>query len=186
MAWQVWHGDERQQLKWLTYCSFLSGAILVLQATFLLLNVDTDYQTGSFLFTALLAPIPLAIGIAILRYRLYDIDVIIRRTLVYGLLTATLALLYFGSVVALESLLRPFTGQQHSDVVVVASTLLIAALFSPLRARIQRFIDRRFYRRRYDAVRTLEAFSVTLRDGKCQISGLELVARPFIEYSWPA
>jgi hypothetical protein len=107
--------------------------------------------------------LPVAVGMAILRYHLYNIDFIINRTLVYGSLTAVLAVLYFGSIVVLQLLFRALTGE-GSQLVVVASTLAIAALFNPLRNRIQGFIDRRFYRRKYDAAKTLAALSVKLRD----------------------
>jgi hypothetical protein len=115
------------------------------------------------LFLLGVGTIPVATGIAILKYRLYDIDVIINRALVYGPLTATLALIYVGGIVLLQRLLVILTGQE-STLAVVASTLLIAALFNPLRRRVQGFVDRRFYRRKYDAAKTLAAFNVTLRD----------------------
>ena len=104
-----------------------------------------------------------AMGIAILRHRLYDIDVIINRTLVYSALTATLVALYFGGIVVLQRLFEALAGEK-STLAVVASTLVIAALFNPLRRHIQSFIDRRFYRRKYDAIKTLEAFSSKLRE----------------------
>ena len=109
--------------------------------------------------------VPIAVGFAILRYRLYEIDLIINRTLVYGALTTALALVYFGGVATIQAIFRALTGQgEQGQLAVVVSTLLIAALFNPLRRRIQSFIDRRFYRRKYDAAKTLEAFSAKLRD----------------------
>jgi len=157
-------GIERQQLKWFTYASTLaiSGTIL---------NYTISEATGSVwlgwagyvLALAGFIAIPISMGMAILRYRLYEIDLIINRTLVYGSLTLMLALLYFGSVTALQSLFSLLTGQGNT-LAIVATTLAIAALFNPLRRRIQSFIDRRFYRRKYDARKTLEAFGIRLRD----------------------
>ena len=117
---------------------------------------------GGLVIGWLLICLPAAIGIAVLRYRLYDIDVVINRALVYGTLTASLAAVYLGSVVGLQRLLSPVTGEGN-QLAVVASTLLIAALFQPLRRRLQGFIDRRFYRNKYDARKTLESFSAKLR-----------------------
>jgi hypothetical protein len=156
-------GAERQQIKW-----FASAAALTLVFTFVF-EQATNAESGLLgvilaTLTVLIVPsIPVATGIAILRYRLYDIDVVINRTLVYGSLTAALALVYFGGVVSLQYVFRTLTSE-GSQLVVVASTLVIAALFSPLRRRIQAFVDRRFYRKKYDAARVLEAFSARLRD----------------------
>ena len=151
-------GDERQQIKW-----FASAAALTLAWI-----IVADQRSGEILALSgllVIASIPVATGIAILRYRLYDIDRIINRTLVYGSLTAMLALLYFGGVTATQALLRTLTGEEQlPQLVVVASTLVIAALFNPLRHRIQGFIDRSFYRRKYDAAKTLETFSAKLRN----------------------
>jgi hypothetical protein len=148
-------GDERQQLKWFVYAS-----VLLVGALFIPLLVPG--AASSLLQLLVMPALPLAAGVAILRHRLYDIDVLINRTLVYGVLTVSLALVYFGSVAALQYAFRALTGGD-SQLVIVASTLAIAALFSPLRRRIQSFIDRRFYRRKYDARQTLEAFSARLR-----------------------
>ena len=108
--------------------------------------------------------IPFTLTIAILRYRLFEIDIIIRRTLIYSVLSAALSLAYIGSVVLLQGVARVFTGQERSQLVIVVSTLTITALFTPLRRRIQEAIDRRFYRAKYDAARTLQRFSARLRD----------------------
>jgi hypothetical protein len=117
---------------------------------------------AGLVFTIALTALPISVGIAILRYRLYEFDTIIRRTLVYGGLSALLAGLYFGIVLALQQVFSSFAG--GSDLAVAVSTLAVAALFGPARRRVQRVVDRRFYRRRYDAQRTLESFAATLRD----------------------
>jgi hypothetical protein len=144
---------ERQQIKWLAY----SFALMIIGLS--LSDVLFFVSVVAFNF------FPIAVGIAVLRYRLFDIDVIINRTLVYGGLTATLGLAYFGGVTVSEMIFRAFTGREEQpQLAIVISTLIIAALFTPLRRRIQHFIDRRFYRRKYDARKTLEAFSTQLRD----------------------
>jgi hypothetical protein len=120
-------------------------------------------RVGLALIVVGFAGVPIAMSIAILKYRLYDIDILINRTLVYGTLTALLVVVYVGGVVSLQGVLRALTGQE-SQLAVVASTLAVAAIFTPLRRRIQAFVDRRFYRRKYDAAKTLEAFSAKLRD----------------------
>jgi len=165
-------GEEREQIKWLSFAASLVGLGLMSNIVSTLI-VAPETFTGSeqplllgLLQDALLisdAGIPVAIGFAVLKYRLYDIEVIINRTLVYGTLTAMLVLVYVGGVISLQYLLRLLTGQE-SNLAVVASTLGIAALFSPLRRRIQSFVDRRFYRRKYDARKTLEAFGSRLRE----------------------
>jgi hypothetical protein len=160
---------QRQQIKWVVLAACLvTVMVIVLDVPNLIFPVTG--QTGSFYRLFVSGPadilavllIALSLGLAIFRYRLYDIDIIINRTLVYGSLTVVLALVYFGLVVGLQALLRGLINQDNS-VAIVISTLAIAALFQPLRRRIQRIIDRRFYRRKYDATKTLEAFSATLR-----------------------
>jgi hypothetical protein len=151
---------ERQQIKWLAF------AALVIPIWFLTnAPIEAASRTLFVVMDALIVStlIPVAAGVAILRYRLYDIDVVINRTLVYASLTVTLVALYFGGIVVLQRMFVVLTGEQ-SALAVVASTLLIAALFNPIRGRIQSFIDRRFYRRKYDSRKTLEAFSDKLRD----------------------
>jgi hypothetical protein len=159
-------GVERQQIKWLLYVGplFFIAAGLHIGFYYFWLSEGSWGLWASYLLVIVggLSG-PVAIGVAILRYRLYEIDLLINRTLVYGSLTATLIVLYFGGIVVLQRVFVSLTGQR-STLAVVASTLLIAALFTPLRRRIQSFIDRRFYRRKYDARKTLEAFSAQLRD----------------------
>jgi hypothetical protein len=158
-------GIERQQIKWLLYASaiFFVGNVLKNTVFSPLGGVSWGLLVGYLLVAVGGLGGPIAIGIAILRYRLYEIDTLINRTLVYGSLTVTLVALYFGVIVMLQRVFVIVTGEQ-STLAVVASTLLIAALFNPLRRRIQFFIDKRFYRRKYDARKTLEAFSAKLRD----------------------
>ncbi len=159
-------GVERQQIKWFAYAAAIYALSIVINVINLAIVTPPWFEwAGTAFFTAAGTTIPISIGIAILRYRLYDIDVIINRTLVYGSLTVTLALLYFGGVTLAQSTFRLLTGQeQQPQLVIVASTLMIAVLFNPLRHRTQEFIDRRFYRRKYDAVKTLEEFSAKLRN----------------------
>jgi len=155
---------ERQQIKWFVYATALtlSGAILTYPVSDAIGSVWLKWIAFVPLIVGVLA-IPISMGIAILRYRLYEIDLIINRTLVYGLLTVMLGLVYFGSVTALQYLFSLLTGQGNT-LAIVASTLAIAALFNPLRRRIQGFIDHRFYRRKYNVRKTLEAFGSKLRD----------------------
>jgi hypothetical protein len=161
-------GEERQQIKWFAYAAtmLLSAVFLspVVGGTLAAIGVPWGVAIAIPIVFGLLA-VPIAVGVAILRYRLYDIDRIINRTLVYGLLTAVLVGVYVGGVTVTQTLLRTLTDQEQlPQLVVVASTLVIAAMFNPLRRRIQSFIDRSFYRKKYDAAKTLEGFSMKLRD----------------------
>jgi hypothetical protein len=155
---------QRQQLKWLLFAAAL---VVVLFSAATVVDIvgkqsETAGEVSNFLLTAALSFIPMGIGVAVLRHRLYDIDVIINRALVYTGLTAVLALTYIAIVFALQQVLSPVT--QESDLAIAASTLAVAALFRPARSGLQDFIDRRFYRRKFDAQRTLDDFTSSLRD----------------------
>jgi hypothetical protein len=168
LVWRYRHAGEevREQIKWVAFAASLvavgylstlvSGLFFAPEGSAWLAFLQTMVQLS-------FAGVPVAIGFAVLKYRLYDIDVIINRALVYGPLTATLALIYVGSVVGLQAVFRALSGQE-STLAVVASTLAIAALFNPLRRRVQALVDRRFYRRKYDAAKTLAAFNSQLRE----------------------
>jgi hypothetical protein len=154
------HGLEHEQLKWLVLAATITGlAVVGTLVLYLAAGIDVG---GVWVLGFGFSVFPLAAGAAILRYRIYDIDVVINRTLVYATLTATLALAYLGSVLLLQLALSGVT--EGSGFAVAASTLAVAALFRPARSRIQEAVDRRFYRRKYDAARTLELFGTRLRD----------------------
>ncbi|HEV3376049.1 MAG TPA: hypothetical protein VG126_02090 [Thermoleophilaceae bacterium] len=149
-------GQERQQLKWFAYGATVAGVGVVIGGP-----LWTSVPALRILVLAGLMALPVTVVIGILKHRLYDIDVVISRTLVYGALTAALVASYVGLVLVLQLALSPLT--EESDLAIAGSTLAVAALFRPLRKRIQRLVDRRFYRRRYDAARTLEGFATRLR-----------------------
>jgi hypothetical protein len=151
-------GVVRQQLKWFLYAVALTPVLTLYFIT------DPFPLVGDLVFGLVLICLPTAIGVAVLRYRLYDIDILIRRTLSYTVLTGLLASIYFGVVVLVQPILRGLTGNPDSPFVTVLSTLAIAALFNPLRHRVQNVIDRRFYRQRYNVEETLQRFAATLRD----------------------
>ena len=164
-------GEVREQIKWVAFAALFVGVLFVIDIGASVLLVPTSASGTEPQWLAFLdqvgfisfAGVPIAVGTAILKYRLYDIDVIINRALVYGPLSAILALIYVGGVVGMQAVFRALTGQE-STLAVVASTLAIAALFNPLRRRVQAFVDRRFYRRKYDARKTLAAFNSRLRE----------------------
>jgi hypothetical protein len=163
LVWRFYRsqGEERQQIKWVTYAAALIAVYLFVDSIF----GEVLDPLSPILSAIFFGSLWVAIGVAILRYRLYDIDILINRTLVYGALTVMLAFVYFGGVATTQAVFNAVTGQeQQPQLAVVMSTLIIAALFSPLRHRIQSFIDIRFYRRKYDARKTLEAYSAKLRD----------------------
>ncbi|MPZ50635.1 MAG: hypothetical protein GEU75_15275 [Dehalococcoidia bacterium] len=159
LRWRRSHGIERLQMR-----SFALGvllAVLLLFGGLLLFAVGFPKVVENLLLVAAFNALPVSIGVAVARYRLYDLDRIISRTLVYAVLTAGLGATYFGLVVGLQALMRPISG--GSDLAIVATTLIVAALFLPARRRIQNAVDRRFNRRVYDAARTVEAFGARLR-----------------------
>jgi hypothetical protein len=157
---------ERQQIKWFAYAAVLLATSAII--TYVLSEASSLRWLGWVAFVPGMvgnAGMPIAVGVAILRYRLYEIDILINRTLVYGALTATLVAVYFGGVASAQAIFRQLTGEvEQPQLAIVVSTLVIAALFNPLRRRVQAFVDRRFYRSKYDARKTLEAFSAKLRD----------------------
>src|SRR5215204_3829132 len=169
--WRVSTPVHRQQTKWVVFVTAVAGAGLVGTSTLgtavpaIEQSGPLGQMIGATLSEGFVLLIPLSIGVAMVRSGLYEIDIIINRTLVYGSLTPMLAALYFGGVTAAQAFFRTLTGQEKQpQLAIVVSTLVIAALFNPLRRRIQGFIDRRFYRRKYDARKTLEALSAKLRD----------------------
>src|SRR3712207_1960911 len=174
LALPTFWGEQREQIKWIAYAASLVGVVYLssllselifapetLRGTRSTVPLWVEVQRNLLMLSY--AGVPVAVAFAVLKYRLYDIDVVINRTLVYGPLTAMLVFVYLGGVISLQYALRALSGQE-SQLAVVVSTLVIAALFNPFRRRIQAFIDRRFYRRKYDARKTLEAFSAKLRN----------------------
>jgi hypothetical protein len=151
--------EQRQQIKWLAY----GGAVVVGGVFVGGLAIPWSVPVSIVIMSLSVLGLPVFTGIAILRHHLYDIDLLINRTLVYASLTAMLALVYLAGVIGLQAALRALTGQE-STLAIVASTLTIAALFNPLRRRVQGVVDRRFYRRKYDAAKTLAAFNARLRE----------------------
>jgi hypothetical protein len=158
VVWRFWRsrGDERQQMKWMTAAAVFLAAGTILPG---LVGID---DTGDVFFSISVVQLPIALGIAMFKYRLYDIDRLIKKTLVYGAVTVLLGGAYVGLVLVGQALSSSFAG--GSNLAIALSTLVVAVLFLPVRRRIQRFVDRRFYRRRYDAQRTLEAFGARLRE----------------------
>ncbi len=166
-------GEEREQIKWIAYSASVVGLLYLITMVGSFTYSGPWGAPGTPLWLGLLqqaalvsfTAVPIAVGFAVLKYRLYEIDLLINRTLVYGALTATLVALYFGGVATVQAIFRTLTGQEEQpQLAIVVSTLVIAALFNPLRGRVQGFVDRRFYRRKYDARKTLEGFSAKLRD----------------------
>jgi hypothetical protein len=163
VRWRRSGSAERLQLKWVAYGVTLAGTTGLVVELGIAALARAWYLPGTAVLSVAVLAVPVAMGVAMLRYRLYDIDLVINRTLVYATMTVSLAVVYAGSVAGLQAALRALGGQE-SALAVVASTLAIAALFSPLRRRVQGLVDRRFYRKKYDAARILEAHSAKLKE----------------------
>jgi hypothetical protein len=172
-------GVQRQQLKWLALAASMVGLGFVL-----LVATGGNSEWAGFFTAISLLLLPVLAGVAILRYRLYDIDTVINRTLVYGTVSALMALVYIAGVVGVGDVIRQTTGQESNQLAVAASTLAVAALFRPARSRVQNLIDRRFYRRKYDAALTVQAFSTRLQeeiDLEALAAELEAVVRRTVQ-----
>jgi hypothetical protein len=166
LRWRRAVVETRQQIKWLTFFLAAAGTIFVL-VELIGVTIYPAIFDGWFYFLELAVfwlGLPLVIGLAVFKYRLYDIDIVIRRTLSYTVLTAILAFIYFSGVLVFQTVFRGLAGNPESPIIIVLSTLAIAALFGSLRLRVQTFIDRRFYRSKYDAAQALESFAQTARD----------------------
>lgn len=170
------NGVERQQIKWFVLAVTLSMPAPILTALGLIFKVPFLFRLGIWFLIAFIGGIPIASFFAIVRYRLWDIDIIIRRTLVYSLVTLVLALIYFSSVVLLQRVFTAVTNQE-SPLAIVISTLVIAALFNPLRQYVQTFVDRRFYRQKYNAQQVLTRFAHTARD----VTDIELLRDELVQ-----
>jgi hypothetical protein len=164
-SWRRSEPVERLQLKWVVYGVIVTAATALAVEIIFANLIPVLYLPGTIVLSLAVLLIPAGMGVAMLRYRLYDIDAVINLTLVYGALSATLVAVYFVGIVLLQRIFAGFTGHEElPQLAIVASTLAIAALFNPLRRRIQSFIDRRFYRKKYDAAQVLDAFSSRLRN----------------------
>ena len=163
VRWRRSAGPQRQQLKWFRYAVFVLFVVMVVNTIVPMIVESENDMVGGLLFLTAISILPVALGVAVLRYRLYEIDRLFSRTVSYVLIAAILVGVYVGSILGLSSIARAVTGES-GDLVVALSTLLVAALFQPVRGRVQVIVERRFNRRRYDAQRTLEIFGRSLRD----------------------
>jgi hypothetical protein len=164
IRWRRARGQERQQLKWIGVAALFLILLVALDIVLIYLTPNQGAGLGFLLFSLAYSLIPISAGIAILKYRLYDIDLIIRKTLTYSLVVALLLGIYFGGVILLQQIFANLAGLKGNELITVISTLIIAGLFVPLRNHIQTAIDKRFYRKKYDAQQVLQKFSETVRD----------------------